>query len=288
MAIPKRIFFFWGNATMSWCRYMTLYSFRKLHPDWEIVLYFNDCQVRKKQWGKEHNEQDYFSWKGEDYFHKLQDLNIKFEAWSVAGNELAPRFQNELGLAPPHKSDLLQWCKLYEEGGIYSDMDILYVRPLDTFWTALNEEGVTGCIGCHNGTITIGWMASQPGNDLFRDIFKVAVRNYNPRKYQSTGAMSVYSLFETKAEEGALPLSKIQEAYPKEKLIAFPEQQFYLFRNGIHKIWNENVQLPKEVLGIHWYGGHPLSQGWNRLLDTETWEKHSNTFTTACRNLFES
>lgn len=267
---------------------MTLWSFRKLHPDWEIVLYFNDCKVRKKQWDKEHNEQDYFSWKGVDYFDKLQKLNIHLQSWSITDNELAPRFKSELGLAPPHKSDLLEWYKLYAEGGIYSDMDILYVRPIDSLWESLNENKVTGCLGCHKGTIRIGWMASQPSNELFRDVFKTAVRQYNPSRYQSTGALSVYSLFKVKAQEGALPLSKIQKTYPNEKLASFPAQLFYLFQRCIPRIWEDNVELPPEVLGIHWYGGHPLSQSWNRLLDEETWEKHSNTFTTACRNLLIS
>ena len=47
-AIPKRIFFYWGGSDMSWMRYMTLYSFRKMNPDWEVILYVSDNNQKEK------------------------------------------------------------------------------------------------------------------------------------------------------------------------------------------------------------------------------------------------
>ena len=36
--IPRRISFFW-HGRMSWMRFLTLQTFRRHNPDWEIHLY---------------------------------------------------------------------------------------------------------------------------------------------------------------------------------------------------------------------------------------------------------
>ena len=74
--IPKRIFFYWSGHNLSWMRYMTLFSFRKLNPDWDIILYLSDNTNTTKTW-KGVEEQDFSNYKGHNYFNKLEELNIK-------------------------------------------------------------------------------------------------------------------------------------------------------------------------------------------------------------------
>ena len=37
--IPKIVHFYWGNEKLSYLRYMSVYSFRKLNPDWKIKIH---------------------------------------------------------------------------------------------------------------------------------------------------------------------------------------------------------------------------------------------------------
>lgn len=288
--IPKRIFFFWGNDQMSWCRYMTLYSFRQLHPDWEMILYTSECLPTHKPWRKEHNELDFFAWSGENCIGKLKELDIEIRSWDLSQNTIVPS-NDRPNLAPSHKCDLLEWCKLYEEGGIYSDMDILYVRSIEPFWNHLNQHKASGCISCHEGKFAIGWMASAPGNTFFRDVFRAALRSYRPNRYQSTGAVAVYSMFGfgPHTSRPQVLIEQVKAAYPDEKFARLPIEYFYYFRKpNIDKIWQEPFDLPESVLGIHWYGGYPMSQGWNNVLNESNWNKHNNIFTSMCAPLLKS
>lgn len=291
--IPKRIFFFWGNETMSWARFMTVYSFRKLHPDWEIVIYTgSSSNITSKPW-RAHNEQDFFAWKGKDYSGALKDLDITFKEWRLGDNSIDPDFNEEEEMGPSHKSNFLKWCKLYEEGGVYSDLDILYLHPIDSYYDFLNREGVTTCLCCHNNTVSIGWMASTAGNRFFRDCFKSATETYTSKTYQSAGVHSVYQLCNAKVKglQGHLPISEIQEQYPDEKVADLPVDYFYRFRPpNIPLIFEDNIpvsDLPPETLGIHWYAGHPIAQKWNKFLNGDNYHSRKNTFTNACISILD-
>lgn len=50
MNIPKIASFFWGGGPLSWLRYMTFWSFRKLHPDWEMRLYLRPVAHNQATW----------------------------------------------------------------------------------------------------------------------------------------------------------------------------------------------------------------------------------------------
>ena len=54
--IPKIAHFYWGNEILPFLRYITIYSFSILNPDWEIKLYLptkiskeeNQCAVSRE------------------------------------------------------------------------------------------------------------------------------------------------------------------------------------------------------------------------------------------------
>src|SRR3989337_368888 len=119
--IPKKIYFFWGNAIMSWMRYMTLKSFRQMNPSWEMILYISQHNVMNKVW-KMDNYQDFFCFKGENYIGKIKDLKIDIR-----------QFKENKDMTPSHASNFFKWKILSTDGGIYSDMDILYFKPMDLF-----------------------------------------------------------------------------------------------------------------------------------------------------------
>ena len=81
--IPKTMKFFWGNETLSWMRYMTLYSFRKLNPDWKIELHLCPPSTIKYKTWLDGVQQDFFNFSGRDFTDKLNSLDIELKEWSL-------------------------------------------------------------------------------------------------------------------------------------------------------------------------------------------------------------
>ena len=84
----------------------------------------------------------------------------------------------------PHKADLLRYCLLYVYGGIYLDIKILLIKPLNTIFT--NNYFYTCKGGIYNkNTIHNAIMASVPRNPIFLKLilyiinFKYELLNYN-------------------------------------------------------------------------------------------------------------
>lgn len=122
--IPKTAYFYWANDVMPWIRYLTLETFRFHNPDWKIVIYTNQ-QVNVNE-------------TVENYWSAVQKLtNVQIEV-PIPIEEI---FQIDISHTPDdhfrnvYRSDFLRWYLLHEVGGLWSDMDILYVKPIeDMFW----------------------------------------------------------------------------------------------------------------------------------------------------------
>lgn len=272
--IPKRIFFYWGNRTMSWMRYMTLWSFRKFNPDWEMVLYFGNNNLDDKTW-VEHNEQDFHSFEGVDYSDRIAELNIKVIGWELKDNQTVKDYQ-PIKMGSSHISNYLKWSKLHEEGGIYSDLDILYFRPMDEFYHNLRYFDTAIC---QTAYISIGLLASRPDNDFFKDIFIQAMKKINISQYQSAGVNSVYALY----GEGTNVLETAKLKYPHLKFYNIPMDLIYHF--GWNQVDNciKNAfaieDFPEISIGYHWYAGAPEIQKYNNLLNEDNYKDFEITFT---------
>ena len=118
--MKKTMTFFWSGEKLSWLRYMTLYSFRKLNPDWVMELYLSKTVKNLDEKWATREVQDNFSSISEDNIDKIYDLDINVI-------EHIPQRH----IHPAHNSDLFQWSWLGENSGFYSDMDILFIRPID-------------------------------------------------------------------------------------------------------------------------------------------------------------
>jgi hypothetical protein len=45
--------------------------------------------------------------------------------------------------------------------------------------------------------------------------------------------------------------------------------------------------LHRGAVGLHWFGGAPLSQTWNQLLTPENWKQYDSTFTSYLQELLK-
>ena len=287
--IPKKIFFFWGNEKMSWMRYMTLYSFVKFNPEWKVSLYRCEPNEHNTKPWRESNQQDFFVFDGEDYYDRVNDLNIDVIDWDLDKDSLKK-------ISPSQKSNFFKWKMLSERGGIYSDTDILYLRPIDEYYKKIKDCNVAICYR-HNPYFSIGLLASSMYNRFFRDVYHNTRQTFNSIVYQNAGAVSLYCWLFSLVGVKVDPINDMDRFWNKVFSTNFweilekhyPEMCFYnndmslvyhWNSSDIHKIFYEReTQISNSCIGIHWYAGDPISQKFNCLLTERNHKAFDNTFT---------
>ena len=267
--IPKRIFFYWGNKEMSWLRYMTLYSFRKFNPDWEIELYVSDVKVLKKIW-KQNVVQDFHSYGGKDWMPEVEKLGVEIKECPVFDERATP-IQN---------SDIFRWNELATNAGFYSDMDILYIKPIKEYYQKIKDfqTGISYHVGKGSrryanftGYFSIGFMFSAGNNRFFGDILDSVMASKNLIDYQSAGVNPLYRM---------LGNTKGIDKY-REGMSIIPMKVVYPYRahqgRDFFKVVNNHQIHGDLTIGIHWYAGKPMAQTFNNHISPETLNSQSNT-----------
>ena len=126
--------------------------------------------------------------RGECYWSSLESIaNVEFVEHDFSALD---------ELSEVHKSDYLRWDLLHEQGGIWSDNDILYMRPVDQvffniakkqklfvdgFEIELDPENLSevlcvSCMGTGQVYNSIGFLMSAPGSRVFGDLVKFKER----------------------------------------------------------------------------------------------------------------
>jgi len=261
---------------------MTLKSFRIFNPSWDMTLYISDYKTGIKTWSTPET-QDFFYFRGVDYMPLIEELNIKIEHWDFDNNEGLPIVNNP-DMGPSHKSNFLKWERLATQGGIYSDMDILYFKPIDEFYKTLDNYDTAIC---QTEYLSIGLLASSGNNNFFKDIFLNGIDRYDCGEYQSAGVMNIYNLY-----SGCSPsevLDRAKGKYPNIKFYNIPFNLIYPFDSTqVEHAFNTNLNikdLPKETIGYHWYAGHPVAQNFNNLLTEGNYRDTISLFTNITKEI---
>ena len=273
--IPKRISFFWGGPRLSWLRYMTLASFRRWNPDWEIRL-FRPPQCKPPQW-QSYEKEDPNA--GPNYLSHLADIGVEVHEWPLPFADLTAT----------HASDLFQWEILARDGGFYSDMDILFVRPMELYEDVRTLDALF-CLS--RGYMTIGFFGSTPGCKLFGEIAAAAYRGFDPARYQSAGAETIYAMCGFGPGWGGIPsvgcqcLQRLRERHPDLSVGELPACTVYPFDwEQVGKVFSECFPVPEMTVGIHWFGANPESQKMNTILAEANYLDHPCTLTEAIRRV---
>jgi glycosyltransferase involved in cell wall biosynthesis len=275
--IPRRMSFFWAGRRMSWMRWMTLKSFRHYNPDWDVTLYFTErAGDGKWQTGELMDAPG-----GKDRMQNVADLGIKI----VTANWFP------IDIAPAHQSDFLEW-RVLEEGGWYSDMDILYTAPMDALHNA--SAWADAVFVPEAGYLAIGLLAGAPGCRLWHDVYHTAAAIQSESVYQSTGVDAIYRLsrmenyhhFSAPAVEA---LTRLRIIYAPLKIADARQDAIYPYDwRNCGKIFTENADLPPGNVGVHWFGGSATAQRFNAMLSDDNWrDTKPNTFTMCAKMVLD-
>ncbi len=267
-SIPKIMRFYWSGCAMSWLRYMSIYSFSKLHPDWDVRLYLlgrHGYDV-PKYWESGH--QDFQGYHGPDWTLKAIDLP------NVTIHHEIPHAGHER-CDPVHCRDVWGWRMLARNAGFVSDMDILYVQSIDSLRRWCGDSQHLMC--WMNGHLSMGLLASTGGGSMFADVAEIAESITAPSDFQSCGVQAVYSLLSESSEwkAGFNYRQAMSLRYPKLRIANLPASLFYpIDCTDIRALWNLPQALPYGELGLHWYAGAQQSQYVNRIVTPANWQKH--------------
>lgn len=284
--IPKTMAFFWGNDQMSWLRYMTLYSFCKFNPDWDVRLYCCPSNNAKQEW-TDQIRQDFSQEVIEDYSPRIANLPITLIPWELE----YPGTADWQSIGPSHKSNFFKWDWLSSNAGFYADMDILFVRSLDNLLAEVQNSNIVIChtdprLNFPSGYFSIGLLASSGDCIFYRDVLAKAFETYDPTGYQCVGVESLYRTLHPQGNScyAKGPLVNFYEhllrKYPNLNVYNLDMSVVYPFLYNVasqHFFDEYHTDVPNNTVGIHWYAGAPNSHLYNRFLTESNYGKCHNT-----------
>jgi hypothetical protein len=252
--IPKVVHVYWGSPTeeMSYLRYMSLLSIKMYCTGWQIKLH-----IPKKPGGE-------ITWKtGEQKAYGAIRQNYFADALLVADEVVRHDFE-DYGFSNSahevHKADFLRWQLLAGEGGIWSDLDILYTKSLDELqfdYAPDDTAQIDSIIHIYPQyrAHAIGLLGASPGNAMFAAC-RDNVSSQSLDTYQAIGSELLNAELRT--------IWKIRNRYPNLEVANITRNSvYYILPNTIYALYTDMdnpLQFPADSIGCHWFGGHQLSQ----------------------------
>lgn len=160
-------------------------------------------------------------------------------------------------------SDLARYTLLATGGGFYFDTDILFVRPIPDEW--LKHElilpfGQDGALG------HIAALGSVPGSPFFKLAVELVAQRRKMQELVNYQGYGVHLLRDALHCIGSTDVKWIEH-----------DRFCFVPHWDVAQAWNPwPGAFPEMVIGVHWYGGDPLSRDMEAKVD-EAWMDGSSS-----------
>jgi hypothetical protein len=271
--IPKIAHFYWGGGALSYLRFLSVKSFTALNPDWQVYVHVPSVNSTVlPTWATFQQQNVNIS---TDFRVQLDQLNITV----ITHDFDSYGFDNQAHEV--HKSDFLRWKLLAEQGGLWSDIDILYLRSMANLVENCEDNADLDTILCPLSPPrkhTVGFMLGSKNNAFYQHIHTLSLANYDPNQYQCMGSELINCRYPS--------LNSFHEQ--------FPQHQFaFLHRACVYVIDSKNIEQfyqpvdrysqkklsSSQVIGFHWFAGHPRSQAFENEFTSDNINKYNNLLT---------
>lgn len=240
--IPKILHMYWDKGPMSRLQVFTVETFHKLNLDWEIIVYL----PKQVSTSTVKYIPDYT---GIDYYYILTSLPyLTFKEVDMS------EYGIDTGLHNILMSDILRYHLLYTHGGVWSDFDVIWLKPMNITNTTVCMLNTT--TGHHNISVLI----AEPKHEFYRDMIQIC--NTILSKKSNAIDMMDHQEFGTRLLNELYPtLKDVLNKYPD--IVGLPYETFFPYSIfNMEKLYKEeNLSFINDnVYGIHWFNGHPLSK----------------------------
>lgn len=272
--IPKVAHFFWSGAKLPYLRYFTLLSFKKLNLDWKIHLHTEElpwANTNVADWSGREQKVVYRG--ASDYFDEALNLADKvifhnFKETNVAGKHSAI------------KSDWLRWKLLSEEGGLWSDLDILYNHSIDNLEENVEKNTNISSTINFDRFHSIGFLLSSPGDIYYKKLYNSA-QTTTRFSYQTIGSPLAKIIYESVKPTNTINLNN-QCVYSLisndiEQNLTKPLQEVAVatYSWTIKTGNGQDLLDNKKVIGLHWFGGRAEVESLYSMFETNSIRKDS-------------
>ncbi len=255
--IPKKLHMYWDKGPMSKLQVFTVETFHRLNPDWEITVYVpQQIYTKPEKYIPDYTGVDFF-----DLLSKMSYVNIVSIDMNAYG--ISCDLHNIL------RSDILRYHLLYTEGGIWSDFDVIWFKPLDHLSSIIGDSNFMSVICTlenrpkapmlHNISILI----SAPKQKLYKDLIdkcsfiQANLKGRSPN-HQEFGTCMWNNMFSNS--------TAITKNYPGvvnvDYSTYFPYPIYQMKR--LYKQVDLSV-INDQVMCEHWFNGHVLSKEYVNL-----------------------
>lgn len=233
---------------MSWLQSITVDTFCKLNPDWEIYVYI----PKQAYSGNNSYIPDYI---GADFFSRVEKHPVvKIIEINLSDYDIKEDLHNIL------RSDILRYHLLYNYGGVWSDFDVIWLKPMEhlSIIVGSNDFIITLCLlkGIHHN---ISILVSVPQHPFYKFVIDNCKLTQNSFKgipnHQEYGTVMWNRIFPD------LTGNNILKEYPG--MIDLEYSTFFPYSiYEMEKLYNETdlSVITENVMCVHWFNGHELSK----------------------------
>lgn len=248
--IPKICHLFWDRSPMALLQVFTVVSFHKYNPDWKIIVYLT--KQHYTELGANTFVPDYT---GKGYFHLIEKLDyvelkeIDLIEWGVP-----------LDAHSCQGSDLFRRNILYEKGGVYSDFDVIWLKPMSEFvnidciGNASDFESIVSFYEYTHGFHNVSNLIAEAGSGFLLSLIEEQRKVRPPYKHQAFGSDMLNRLYPN--------WQSVVSKFPR--MLALKYETFYPYSTfEMDRLFVENDLTPlysKNVMCIHWFNGNEYSK----------------------------
>jgi hypothetical protein len=241
--IPKIVFTYWEGDQLSELHYLTIYSLHKYNPDIDIIIYTDENPKNiLREWNSHEHS---ININKKIPLSNLININSNKIFLRTINFQKEYNFDNNISIV--FKADFIRIAKLYEHGGIWFDMDILFIKPISEFFF---KENVDAFIFIYSNVIPTGFLSTKPKSKYLEILFKKSleiIENKKLNDYQKIGPTIWTKEYNNLSHRDKMGMKILDNN------LVYP----FLWNELDNLLSKPNITVPENTFGIHWYNGAP-------------------------------
>jgi mannosyltransferase OCH1-like enzyme len=261
--IPSILFTYWEGDQLSILHYFSLYSVCKYNLNFKIIIYTSKNLTSKFiEWKTGEHSVKFNECYSLDDFVKI--INNQKNIIEVIPIDFEQEYKINNDISCVHKADIIRIIKLYEHGGIWFDMDILFIKPIPK--NLLEDESeLLLFLDCE--TVPTGLIFSSKMNKFIEQMYKFILNNnLNLNSYQILGPHCWNHFYNNNSTNTSIKILPNEYAYP---------YNWITIKNFFDL--NDESFIKNNTFCIHWFNG-----GSNTKEFINKFDKNNITNNTTC------